>query len=279
MIGSYFLASEKTSAPNLDPTAAVVAGPAPEREPIEVRDSDNDGIPDWKEEFGYTHPIEITQQVPETESYTIPDTLTNRLAIDLLTSTVHAQGYGPFGPTQEQIIGSAAVEIGAAGEDTLYTRSNIEIVQNNSLDALRAYGNKVAEIALVNSIPAETRHEIEIFQSALYSEDQSLLAELDPIIASYSNMKDGMLLMSVPSSMSPFHLDLLNTYNAILADIQAMQNVDNDPLYTMVRMKRYFDDVQGMSNAIANLYAALYQSGVRWTTDDIATDFVTIEAE
>ncbi|MFT5036607.1 MAG: hypothetical protein ACI9VM_000169 [Candidatus Azotimanducaceae bacterium] len=266
---SYFLAPASGTTQDQDSTLAVVAAPAPSRTYIEVADADNDGVPNWKESFRQVEPVLVTTKDETTESYAPPTTLTDQLAIELLADTVQAQTRGPFGKTQEDILKSASSRIAEVATDPLYTNSNITISSDNSREVLQAYGNRVAEILLIHDLPPDTRGEIEILEDAVYSEDPSILEELSPIIESYTGLRDDMLSANVPSAMTKQHLDLLNSYNALLIDIESMTQAEADPLYTMIRTKRYYDDAVGLTGAITNLYTKLHNLGVVWSGTDL----------
>jgi hypothetical protein len=209
-------------------------------------------------------------------AYTPPDTLTDTLAISMLTDAIQAQTRGPLGKTQEDILRGTEFQIQEAATDILYTNRDLTISNTNSEEALRAYGNRVAEIALIHSIPTDTRDEIVILQDATEKNDPQILQELTPIIEAYTGMRDNMLTVQVPSSLTKEHLDLLNTYNAILIDIEGMAIAFDDPLYAMARSNRYYDDAIGFSGALTNLYTNLYDRGIRWGENDIVPKFVKI---
>ena len=72
--------------------------------------------------------------------------------------------------------------------------------------------------------------------------------------------------------------NLANALNAIREDINGMQKVDEDALYTFVRVKRYQDDVLGLSNAITQLFNTLYfTDGVRFNSDDATLKLMQFE--
>lgn len=274
---AYFFAPTKTETPSIDATTGVVAGVAPERHYITVEDSDNDGIPDWSENFRYAEPVEISEEDTQVSDYTPPETLTGQLAIDLLKDSIHAEGQGALGPSQETILNSATAQLEEAAVDALYSERELSILNDTSIPALREYGNSVAAIAINEELPADTRPAIEILQHAARVQDATILTELDPIITAYQNLRNKMLVLSVPKSVAREHLNLLNTYNAVLIDIEGMQQALDDPLYTMVRMKRYYDDTLGLNNAVVELYTALHNQGVRWSEDDIASQIINVQ--
>ena len=273
---AYFVAPDNNSVDSeLDPSLSVITAAAPERIPIKITDSDGDGIPDWREELQKFEPLRVSFGATSTDSYSPPETLTGRLAIDLLSDITKSKSMGPLGPTQETILNNAAMEFAEAGTDTLYTETVLTISNDTSPAALHLYGNKVAAIMAADLLPEGTRNEFDIIAHALETDSELVLSELDPIIGGYEIAHDTMLNIPVPENMTEEHLNLLNAFNALLIDTKAMRQSLSDPLYAIVRLKRYQDDTLGLRNSIIGLYGKLYTEGVRWDSSDTASKIIT----
>lgn len=273
----YFMAPVKTSNTMPDPSVEAVVGTAPAREYIPVGDEDNDGIPDWSESFRQAKPVRVSNSDAPEETYMPPDTLTGQLAIELLEKTVRAKVTGPLGPSQEEILQSTVSNIEGAAIDALYSEKEITISADNSPETLRAYGNRVAQIALSVDLPEGTRPGIDILQHAVYTNNAEILNELDPIYEAYVDLRNGMLITEVPEAVAREHLNLLNTYNALAIDTEGMQAAFSDPMYTMVRMQRFYDDAIGLENALFELYTKLILLGATWSEGEPVTNFLNIE--
>ena len=120
-------------------------------------------------------------------------------------------------------------------EDKLYTEHDIKTHADNGQESLRVYGNAIANILISNN-PSGTRSELEILEQALASEDEVVLAELDPIIAGYKGMNKGLLNLIVPTQVAGAHLDLINVIEAVTNDIIAMREVFTDPLLSLIHI-------------------------------------------
>lgn len=259
-----------------DARVGVVTAEAPKRQPIEVTDSDGDTIPDWKEGLRAAEPIQVN--APEqTEVYERPDTLTGAVGVDMLKEVLESKYKGSLGKTQEEILTEAESRIGQAATDELYYEKHITIDSNTDTDALRAYGNKVAEIAYMYEKPAYIEHELAWLQKAVETNDEEMLKDLDPIVASLKKMTEAMLATPVPETMVKEHLDLTNTYNALYIDTDAIQKVFSDPMYSAVRVRRYGDDAIGLHHALTNLYTKLVLNGVSWEEGEPAAALVEIQ--
>lgn len=274
---AYFVAPfHKTAPATSDATLGVVTTQAPEREFIAVNDSDGDGIPDWREELQQAEPIRVSlEDATSTGTYIPPETLTGRVAIDMLSDTLKSGSMGQFGPSQETVLKQAAMEFAEAGTDTFYTNDVLTVTQDTSIRALHLYSNKVAAIITADLLPEGTRYELDIVADALDTNNESTLTELDPIIKGYETARNTLLTIPVPKSMTEWHLNLLNSFNALLIDTTAMRQALSDPLYAIVRLKRYQDDALGLRNSILILYNKLYTAGVRWDETDAASKIIT----
>lgn len=245
-----------------------------ERDHIEVTDSNGDGVPDWRESLQKTEPIMLDQK-PTTTPYERPHTITGRFALNFFEDLLRSKLYGAFGKSSEELITASTAELAQATQDVLFIEDDITVVENTNPQLARSYGNHIAALAL--SQKSGTENEVIILQDALRYNNPERLNDLEPIAASYVSMVTQMLETPVPHKYVKEHLDLLNAYNAIREDIDAMQKVHEDPLYTFMRMKRYQDDVLGMSNALTQLFDALYlKDAVVWEETESAALLIDV---
>ncbi len=251
-------------------SAAVIVAAAPERSYIAIADANNNGIADWRETLRTVQTISLDSGTTTAGTYTPPDTLTGQMAIALFKDTVEAKQYGVFDEQQGQIVDNFEKQIQAAAVDDLYTFRDIAVIDDTNREALFAYGNKVAEIALVHAVPVETENEALITKQAVERNNPETLAKLAPIKKSYEGMLGDMLTLEVPRSLADDHVYLLNAYNALAIDIAAMEASFTDPLYTMTRLKRYQDDTKGLYYALVNLYTNLEGEGISYKENDLA---------
>lgn len=274
--GSYYLSSERKSSASIpDPRVEAVTASAPPRDFIEIEDADGNGIADWKETLP-TVP-DLAEKLAATSSSTASTTHTNELAIHTLQSMIQSGMTGAYQTNPSALALDAAAYMGGLATDELFTEADVKTSSDTSEAALRAYGNRVAEITEENAVQKRIDSEVAILGRALNANDPALLADLALIVSSYEGMVGDMRALSVPETYAKEHLDLLNTYNAILNDVRGMQHAFTDPIYALARFQRYEDDGKGLYQAISNLYLKLHKDGIRWTSDDAVSDFITIE--
>lgn len=250
---------------------AALAAVPPERNYIAVADEDGNGIPDWRENLRTAQVITLDN--PETltaASYTPPTTLSGRLAIDLFEQSIYSSQDANNALSQEQVLARVANEIAAAAKDKLYNKTDINTSPVDDPATIRFYGERVAEIAIVNGLPKGTENEVIITRDAVVQDQPEKLTALEPIQAAYEAMLAAMLAEPVPAALAQDHVNIINAYNAIAIDISAMRQSLDDPLYAMTRLKRYEDDVRGLQFALVEMYRNSMRLGAEYTDADIA---------
>ncbi len=248
---------------------------APERVAITVKDSDNDGIEDWQDEFLTAEPIVLEKNQVE---YTPPDTLTGKVGVNFMQSILTAKTRGQVGLTNEQIITDTVNQIKSEGtKDKIYDIRDINITKDISETSIKNYGNAMADAINNNAIQKKIRSQMEIIEDitkngTVTEEDVSDLKILSDI---YLGTFNDSLKIPVPSIFVKEHLDLMNVYNALYNDALGVSVVLDDPLLALIRIKRFNDDSKGMSIALENMYLALEKSSYIFTTNDSALLFLS----
>lgn len=254
---------------NQEGELAVINTSATQRSHIEVSDNDHNGIPDWQEALHKNDPVLTEKNTGEYK----PDTLTEEFSVEFLKEMVLASNYGEFGSSQDEIVKQATDQLANQAVDELYGATDITVSNSNDSKAVRNYINQLARIANDYTVSSDSLNEVEILKQAYVTEDPDRLNDLDPIISMYKNMIDRSLALSVPSEYSKEHLDLVNVYNAVYKDISAMKMAFSDPLQTVVRLKRYEEDVTSLYVVLLNLQKKVLLSGVQITETDPAYRF------
>lgn len=237
----------------------VIVTTAGRREAIPIADSNGDGVPDWQEALQKTEPIAATAT---STPFLAPSTLTDTFALEFFEQMVRSQNYGEFGKNPDELVQTFSTQLASEVQDTPITRAHINVIDNNTPAALSVYGENVALI--MNNSGSSNENEAVILERALRDNDVKELQKLDAKIAAYQALLNETMRLPVPSSVVLEHLALLNAYQAILIDINAMRGAFNDPMLTLLRIKRYQDDAGGLANVITALYTKLLSANVSW---------------
>lgn len=244
----------------------IAVNQAPERTYIQAPDSDNDGVSDWAEELIEDRQV-IEAEVDPTQPYVAKNTLTERFSIDFFKDYLYSKGFGTAELDREAIIERAMVVLKDEAQDRIYTFDDVTLTEEDTPEAQRKYANRIAEITISYTTPTDT-NELEIINRALDTKNPELLKQLDPILNAYRAYFEQTLATPVPASFARHHVDLINVYNAIVNDLTAMQDVYNDPLLGLLRLKRYPDDVEGLIYVYFNADRTLRQAGITFEEDE-----------
>lgn len=279
LVAAAFVVSRFGAAPqpqaviqNTDPSVSVVAASAPQKQYIPTEDSNGDGIPDWQELLIQSDTIELA----ETVTYEEPETLTDQFAVEFFEGYVRNKGFGEFSNDPETIVQTASADLVAQARDALYSESDITMTVS-SPEAIRAHANAIATIIAESALPAGTPNEVDLMEQVIATNNFELLVALDPIITNYDGMITKMIATPVPTQAVKEHLDVLNAFQAVHNDIVAFQEMNVDPLYSLLRLQRYQDDVQGMVVAISNLFNQARAIGAPLQSTDPVFSVFTFE--
>lgn len=251
--GSYLAANLKPATGTNSASLSVTTVESPLREPITVKDSNNDGIEDWQEVFVSDF---SNFSASSTETYVSPDTLTGSVGVNFFQEVLSAEAYKGIGRSKEQIIEDTVTKVNSYATDKIFSVSDLTLKQDTSPESIKAYANAHAEAIINSGIPG-LRNELEVIREILNGKTEPGLQELELISSVYLNTRDQVLQIPVPDILAKEHLDLINVYNALYNDITAMTKVVSDPMLTFVRMKRYQEDTNALKLALQNIYFAL----------------------
>lgn len=262
--GAFYVgASDET----VEGDITVIAKP-PERNYIPAKDSDGDGVSDWAEEL-LNDREEISAALDPTEPYVPPSTLTQKFSIKFFQDYLYSKGLGEFSDSKEEMAKKAVAVLNNEAKDNIYTIDDIVIGFDDSPEALRQYGNRLAAIVIDNSQPTKNNlAETDILEQAMATNNPAKLAELDPIIAAYRAYFEQTKATPVPPNLVQQHIDLVNVYNAVLNDLLAMRLTFEDPLLALLRVKRYNDDISGMVYVYYNIDRLLRREGITFQDDE-----------
>lgn len=267
----YFLRGSAVASADLnDPKTFAVA--VPQRVYQDEKDTDGDGIRDWLEELIGTNPLvsdasTTTPPLPVAGSSTKPfvaDTETKKFAVSFFNDVLKTHGGKDLSDQEKKaILDSSVGRFVSLSTSTVYTRNDIEITQTNDASAIKVYGNALGQVILTAGKNTEkVDSELIVLAQALQDDNASELSKLAPIKAGYVRMLVGVRKIPVPESLVNQHLLLLNSLEAIRADVEGFEKTFSDPLLSYVRFKRYLSDAQGLAKAVEGVRAGLEQEHI-----------------
>lgn len=252
------------------------------RERITELDRNNNGVSDWKEELA-AHSQRRLAGLPEAEygeasGTTTADTLTNNFARAFFEDYMRAEMNGTLEEQDmTEYLGTFAEDITTEVSMEPYTRDDIVVYEDESTEALRDYGNEIAEI--ITSYDA-ARNEIDIVEEALETDEPAVLQELGPIANKFASLREDFLSVDVPSAASSLHLRMVNATHAMHGHVRAFQDVFEDPLRSYVHIEQYQVTAREVEQTLRALGRKLAAENIRYSDSEPGSFLnVLIEAE
>jgi hypothetical protein len=218
-------------------------------------DSDNDGIPNWKESLlGGDPTVKDAPSVKITEATTDPETkkalarlgdpknLTSQFTKNIvgLSSYLEEQGVTDE-ETLTKIADNTMSEAGKLVEVRTYTQKDINISSGENMAMLKLYGNNMAGIIsnlFYKANPDKIFDDLEAYQK---SRNVSALKGYDSKLTFLDTVIKDLTVIEVPMSASSLHIDILNTVENYRIVVLGLSNAYTDPLRTLAVINSYKD--------------------------------------
>lgn len=240
---------------------------------IPVTDNDNNGIEDWRDEFVSLDPIVLQESVAG-EVYESPQTLTGQTGVNFVQNIIRSRNTsGFYAGSDDEVITDTVSALQFETSVTIYDTPDIMILTNWDNSSIKNYANAAAS-AIIDNAESDLDNELLILRDILNRNDQDRLRDLETLAEIYRVTRDTVIDIPVPELLVKEHLDLINTLHAVHNDILGMTLSYDDPAFALFRLKRYEDDVLGLSIALENMYTALIPYASEFSTDDTALYFL-----
>lgn len=255
------------------------------------KDSDSDGLKDWEEALWKTDPNNPDTDKDDTaDGQEVKDNRNPLLAskngkndklenqklketgsllpaeLPSLTDLLSQQFFGDYlflrekdggqisQKSQEELIASF---IGATDNfeqinKGLYLKSDIKIDLQETPESIKEYGNNLA-LTIKKYFDSIPETELTVLKNSLESKNKAELKKLEQIAMAYRNAAKEMLSLKTPLSFSDSHLNLINHFNNIAKEIDAMQKTFDDPIQALLAIKQYQTDSVAAYQILRNL--------------------------
>lgn len=215
--------------------------------------------------FAAPDPNFVNNFLQAAQSPNVTDTVGKTLLINL--SNAKSQGLGNDIPTQEQIVAAAAAQIKTQqASPSIYTAADLTIVLVSD-SSLRAYGNGVM-VALSKHPEASERATLLSIDYAVEGKDKNQGAILASIGAAYKAAATDLLVVPVPQTLAPLHLEVVNNLAHIGATYADMQTIASDPIRGLAGLQTYEALMDGGARVFTNIAQALNKGGIIFTKDE-----------
>lgn len=135
-----------------------------------------------------------------------------------------------------------------------YSEINLHITQKSDKETFRKYSQILNQNLNARIRQIQTKDDpLTIFSTALNTESQIKLNELNQYIASNKGIISDLLAMEVPKEISVLHLNLLNAFGNSLSDLESMGQALSDPSRGLLAVNQYAQDWEDFQVALGNL--------------------------
>ena len=249
------------------------------------KDTDKDGILDWEEGLWGTDPTkgdtnddgvsdkeEIARMKAERGATSGEPasadgsggaseenlTQTDKFARELFTTIAALNQSGEIDDnTVAQITDSLATQIQNPVQRKIFTMADLKVTGDSSQVSLETYANAV--VGLYQRYPV-TGNVVDVLNQLSETEDNTqILSQLSPGINQMKNFVDGMTKVNAPAVIASSHLEVINSLQVLIENMEDIQLFDTDSLATLGALSQYENNVDRFNTAVERLSIALNQ--------------------
>ena len=257
-----------------------------------TKDTDGDGLPDWKEslygtdtenahsvdknmtdaeavaaekvkpKFSSAAPVATAPAAAPKDEFEVgaaaAGSLTDEFAKAFFESYTETDGTGT---DQTALVDSLMVTYRARVAAKLaspYTKASVRVSAGTDT---AAYAADIRDAFVRNAIAGGAPDAPTAIDSFITNGDVRSLADLRALEASYRGTATALATLSVPPALSEAHLSLLRSYDSLAKSMRAISDFKNDPLATLGAIGMYQTAAMDIRAAFASLSAALLTAG------------------
>ncbi|OGI68083.1 hypothetical protein A2738_02765 [Candidatus Nomurabacteria bacterium RIFCSPHIGHO2_01_FULL_42_15] len=242
-------------------------------------DTDGDGVLDWQEGLydldptksettpGVLDSVAIQKLKSEQEGSLLESdntqnvenlTQTDKFSRELFAIVAATSQNGVIDQTTIDTLGSSLAEkIQNSVPRKIYVISDIKIIESDIKEAIQKYSNELANIYTKYNIKKGVMNILEEFIAD--ETNTSILLELDPIINQLNEVINESVKMQVPKSLSLIHLDLINSFQRVLENINDIKLFDSDIVVAMGAIIQYQQNTIALESSLNRLTEAVRQ--------------------
>lgn len=246
------------------------------------KDSDQDGIEDWEEGLWGLDPAkkETTPGIPDSTAVAKLKisqewgddefsggqggaseenlTETDKFSRELFATVAALNENGSMDAnTAEQISASLYEHLRNPAPAKTYVMAELNIAKDDSQVAVKSYASALNNLFGNYKFDKSVVDVMDKFIVDENNVDSSVLVELDPIINQTQKIIGSIVGLSVPPSLSPLHLDLLNALEKIAENLNNMKLYDTDTILALSSISQYEDNVALAQTAVQSLASGI----------------------
>ena len=242
-------------------------------------DTDGDGTSDGKESASGRNPLVKGPKDTSTVSSSIltSENLspTDKLARDFFARYMELKqvGLSQDQQSQQELVNQVLKSGTIITTPKIYNLKNILTIPDNSMEAVKKYGNEIGAVFQKYSLP-NARNEVVIAKESVDGENSTILKEIDPIISSYKNINTSLLKIKVPQSISTIHLDLINNISILIFSAESLRKIDKDALSGIQGATLYVKGASGLNASFNDIKSSFSTNGIIYSSGEPGRFFI-----
>jgi hypothetical protein len=231
-------------------------------------DSDNNGIPDWKDlvskEVGTNNTTTDVNTEKTNALINDPNNITASLAKNIATISAYTVSKGITDDASQNALTKQAVldEVKKLAPK-VYTLSNITTDKKETTASLKGYGNALGVIAKKATHDNFGQGDVSLLSSYMDTKDIANLQKLQDKVVQVNEVIASLYAMHIPLSAAYYHIMLLNRIEEYKTILEAMSKADIDPVRSLIALQMY----EKTSN---NMLGTVYQYSIYFNNQNIA---------
>lgn len=205
----------------------------------------------------------IQKMLQAAQSSNLTESVGRTLFVNL--SNAKAQGFGDDIPTQDKLVTEAINQLKLSSKTTAYTKADLRVVESTEKN-LHAYGNEVIRI-LNSHLGADVQKTYLLISQSEDTKGSSLLG-LSAIQKEYIALAKDLGDMSVPQTVLPIHLQIVNDFFIIASAYPNMQTFLSDPLRGAAGLQMYKQTLDEEQRLFTQIAQQLKKGGILFNKDE-----------
>jgi hypothetical protein len=161
--------------------------------------------------------------------------------------------------TADKLSSSLAERIQNSPPKKVYLLSDMKVIEDNSLQAIKNYNNTLDGIHKKYPTTLSIMDVLKEFSADENNIDASVLLKLNPIIEQVQGIINGMLQMNVPQSLASLHLDFINAFQVLSDNLKDIKLYDSDPIVALSAISQYDKNATVVESTALKLSNAIEQ--------------------
>jgi hypothetical protein len=224
---------------------------------------------DWQKVLVGTNPAAAKQKSlggGTTLTQSQPLTETEKLGQSIISDYLQLKQSGGSASTStiNAIISHALNNQNITPAAKVYDFSDIKIGKDDGATSTLIYGITLG--TLFNNNNTQENDEAVDARDSVEQNDPTILAKIDPIIAAYKNILNGLLAMTAPPTLAKIHLDFINAMSERLSTAELLRKINSDPVAGLRGAGQYMNGLNDLSDAFQELQRYFGTRGINFGT-------------